>query len=464
MYNATTASARAAALSSSKGGVGFLVDARERHVRADSDFDDFAHVPPHRDTADRDRDQERDHDLDDPKTSDPASSTSDASRVTRIVVKRRVIRGSSVMRPATEADIDQFLQVERHREMVSCPATAINIPPLVTDARPMHFDDLYNADRETCSYCSSNLPAKKAMSKRGVRRVSSLLSRHLGLDGDSEHTLDVSEMAAMDEYKAVALFLREIRRYRKEMFLSVQDRPFDRPTEKSTNYTKRKEAKKGKERRYARDMERVQVIMSQRRSLSADDPALMRAILRQERLLSTHSAKRKGKVDRETSEGVTPVKSFDNVKDDYETQYALERSQSELVPKRTSKSVEGDEAWKRVVSRLGIDGLTKSVRQKTGLDDGRKSDRSVAKRLVTENEEDDDYTLNPLRILTAIEPVDPAGAFEDSDARRGTSYHVGMDEPGVAGSRRRGLHRGIGGAEPGLLRRLRSFRRREQRA
>ena len=280
-------------------------------------------------------------------------------------MKRRVIRASPVFRPATEEELDEFLQVEKLREMTSVPETEIDIPP--TADHPLL--DGFDMERHVCAVCAGQLPAKRSMPKRGMRRVSSLLSWGAC---EEDEVLRVSDMAAMDEYKAVALFLREIRRYRKEMFMTVQEKS-DRPEKK----------RKDRKRRVQDDKDSKDL----KRSASADNPEIMRIVRRQERLIANA---KKRMMDSER------------------------RSRSEVV-------CMNEEEWNMEKSKCEIE---------------------------------DDEECDSLRILTAIEPVDPTEALDDDDLGRGDSFRQEFHH-----ARRRGL-RMVG--EAGLLGRLRSFRKKSQ--
>lgn len=396
-----------------------------------------------------------------------------------------------MFRQATEEELEDLLQRERYREMVMVEKCGVDVPPVVPNAKPLSFDTLMESERELCAQCSNpSGVARRQLSRRGVRRMSSLLTRHLGLDGDSEHVIDVAEMAAMDECAAVAMFLREIRKCRKEMLFQLQDKAFERAPDKGYVCGKKKDVKRvARERKHAKDVEKYQKMMSQRRSLSADDPALMKALLRQEHLLSSHASNKKAwrggglhkRVDDE-------AKLYDEGgRIDGLENYDRERSQSELVLRFGHKQSEMDDAWKRVLSSFGRSQTTDGGEAKTvkttrfaplpprppvhrdGEDAMRqhKADSGNAEgkivRLLTEGDDEDDYGANAMRILTAIEPVDPSLRLDEGNARRGTSYHMGTATHGFAGSRRRLLSRGPRGdgeRDTGLLRRLKSFRRR----
>lgn len=483
MYNATTASARAAALRQERDAtspsVAFLV--QPRHSARDANLRDNPNLP----------------NLPSCRSSDRSAKTEDGSirsapegrRGTRVVVRRRLIRGTSVFRQATEEELEDLLQRERYREMTLVDKCNVDIPPVVPNAKPLSFEDLLDNDRDLCAQCSNPISSpRRQPPRRGVRRMSSLLTRHLGLDGESDNMIDVAEMASMDECAAVALFLRELRKCRKEMLFSLQDKAFERAPEKFYATGKKKDMKRGtRERKYAKDLEKYQKMMSQRRSLSADDPILMRALLRQEHLLSSHAttlkAKRSGGVHKRVGE---ETKIFDDgFKADFMKNFDRERSQSELVLRFGDKRMEIDGAWKRVISNFGraettVEAVNKPAKltrfaqlpprapahREAELSSRQKTDSSGMERKVARlptGDDDDDYGANAMRILTAIEPVDPSLGLEDSSARRGTSYHMGAAQAGTMRSRRRLLPRNFRGdgdadSNTGFLRRLKSFR------
>lgn len=192
------------------------------------------------------------------------------SAATRVVVKRRVIRGSSVLRHATEADIDAYLEADCHREMVRCDATSVNIVPSLPASTPeagflQHEQQQQQALQhqgalqcqtppELCATCTPSYPAKRSMSggcaagvigTRITWRVPQLLTTW-GLVGSGgsctgygsnssssnnnnnsnkdldSHMIDIAPYAAMDEAKAISMFLKQVRMYRRDVMTSMQ--------------------------------------------------------------------------------------------------------------------------------------------------------------------------------------------------------------------------------------------------
>lgn len=193
-------------------------------------------------------------------------------------MKRRIIRGSSVLRPATEEDIDEYLLAEHRREMIICKNVCINIeppPPPPPSAKPplppsqqqpqqqqQLCDKPCTVPSDLCALCDPILPSKQTFPAKSPvnRRMASLLSRGFGTGGMTggtgargEHPIigsggggiswlmrargkdrdkdkewcgrqemDMARLAAMDEYKAISVFLAHLRRYRNDMFSSLQ--------------------------------------------------------------------------------------------------------------------------------------------------------------------------------------------------------------------------------------------------
>lgn len=466
VYHATTASARAAELTKTiPANEAMLLESREGGERTEREGAELPVVPP--------RGTRREDDNDASGHSTDAESPASGRRGARIVVKRRLIRGTSVFRPATEAELEEFLQRERYREMVTCHAAAINFPPALANAKPLVYEDLMSSERELCAQCLNPFTTSKRpmIGRKGVRRVSSLLSKHLGLDTDTDHTLDISEMAALDECTAVALFLKEIRRCRRDMLSSMHDKAHERTMDRTVAVERGREVRRAaKERRYGKrdDSEKYSRLLSQRRSLSADDPALMRALIRQEHLLSSHVSNRKRKSVSQKcvlGEGAHNGGKYDIV----DSNHDRERSCSEMALR--SKGARNREETKDLGQSMGNirggqsgysgGGYSKTVRiaENDQSQSGQKSSSGTDRGETGETEEEEEEGTNGVRILTAIEPVDPSlGPDEEDGARRGTSYHMGSEALGYAGSRRRHLTRGVNGGESNFLRRLRSLR------
>lgn len=399
--------------------------------------------------------------------------TTQSKKYPKIVVKRRLIRGTSVFRPATEAELEEFLNRERYREMVRCDQASVNVPPLRKNEQKLAFEQLL--DNETDPSVQSVTPINPRqraglIGRRGVRRVSSLLGRYIGESSDENHRyLDLSELAAMDECTAVAVFLKEIRTFRRDVMVMMQEKAIsDKDKDK-----KRRGGARDKRIGKREDVERVVRLMNERRSISADDPALMRALIRQEHLLAAQTRKRRI--------GPKPyADEMDNKKDSFHQHFELERSFSELALHVGVKN-RHDSHRRRALSTLGRGdrrgaghGRGRAAALSRGLNSGSiveqtrsetiwpKSDSGTDKAATTETEDEEDVGGPDIRILTAIEPVDPTLGIDDDDARRGTSYHIGAGTTAATGNRRRVLVRGIPGGESGLLRRLRSLRRRTE--
>lgn len=463
VYHATTASARAAELAKTiPANESILLQSREGGERTEREGAELPAVTP--------RGMRREDDNDTCAQSMGADSAASGKRGARIVVKRRLIRGTSVFRPATEAELEEFLQRERYREMVMCPTAAIDFPPALANTKPLAYGDLMDSERELCAQCLNPLTTSKRqmIGKRGVRRVSSLLSKHLGLDSDMDHTLDITEMAALDECTAVALFLKEIRRCRRDMLTSMHDKAYERTVDRTTALERKKEIRRvAKERRHGRRDEsgKYSRLLLQRRSLSADDPVLMRALIRQEHLLSHASNRKRKSVSQKCilEDGTDSGGKCDVADDNHDH----ERSCSEVAI-RSGRTRNREENFGQSMGsiRRGENGNNGRGYSKTVTiaknDQNRleqKPDSGADKGESVETEEEEEDGANGVRILTAIEPVDPSlGPDEEDGARRGTSYHVGSGALGYAGSRRRYLTRGINGGESNFLRRLRSLR------
>lgn len=440
---------------------------RQGGDRAEREGDELCSVPF--------RESKKEDEPDNSASSIAADSAISARRGARIVVKRRLIRGTSVFRPATEADLEELLQSERYREMVMCVEAAVDVPPMLPNARPLAYEDLMESETDLSAHCLNPIAGTKrqGMGWKGMRRVSSLLSRHLGSDVE-ERSLNISEMAAMDDCSAVAVFLKEIRKCRRDMLMSLQDKALERTNERGSSVEKRRDAKRlGREMRMVRreELEKFRKMMRQeRRSLSADDPVLMRALTEREHLLYSHSVNRRKKSalgKQVANEGKTRV---DKEIDTFENDFNRERSHSELVLRVASEESD-DKRWRRTKSSFGrtessnrpVKG-TKTVRiaENVRTESGMKSDVETERGGTGETEDEDDGGGHGIRILTALEPMDPSMGLEEDDARRGTSYHTGSGTHGYAGSRRRLLTRGIQGGESSFLRRLRTLRRRTE--
>lgn len=464
VYHATTASARAAELAKKKPtNESLLFEARQAGERTEREGAELPIVPL--------REGKRDDDPDNCARSEAADSAVSTRHGTRIVLKRRLIKGTSVFRPATEAELEEFLQRERYREMVMCHSAAIDFPPTLANTKPLAYEDLMNSDRELCAQCLNPLTSSKRqfIGRKGMRRVSSLLSKHLGLDGDVDYILDVAEMAALDECTAVALFLKEMRRCRRDMLASMQDKAMDRNVDRSMGIERKKDVRRTvKERKSGmrEELGKYSRLISQRRSMSADDPALMRALIRQEHLLSSHASSRRRKSN--SQKCVSDDGADNSGKCDVSRgKYDRGRSRSELLLRSGEKQSE-EKAFEQSIGNAGRDenvyngrGHMKKVTIAENIqnDQGQKLESGTDRGRSGETEEEEEEGTNGVRILTAIEPVDPSlGPEEEDGTRRGTSYHVGSEALGYAGSRRRHLTRGISGGETGLLRRLRSLR------
>lgn len=426
-------------------------------------------------------------------------------RSSRVVVKRRVIRGSSVFRAATEEDIDEFLQLERHREMVSCSSAAIDIPPIPSQP-PMSIDAMSGEDEPWLSVPTA--PAKKHLSKRGVRKMSNLLTRHLGLDTDGSAldrpnaNLDLAELAAMDEYKAIAVFLREMRRFRKQTFLSTkekitEDRCQGKHVPMSMPYARRKDARlfpHDKMGKYGRAYAKYVPSLAPRRSWSADDPDTMQSRLWREG--KTHRINNDDNwLDLSTFACGNYQDFVDDDPGDTDTvgnTYTPRRSQSDILM-ASDNSVQthvlnmdvGPASFKRRAGRLRpletvgdlpsayapprefskefTPGVTDTANTMENVTPSASSTWNFGKHGAGDAfvDDDDDAGMDRLRILTSIEPMDPSicvSNFADADPRRGTSYHAVTET--ARAHRRRGYRSGMALNDSGLLRRFRSFRRR----
>lgn len=440
---------------------------RQGRDRSEREGDELSSVPL--------REARKEDDPDTSARSIAAESALSARRGARIVVKRRLIRGTSVFRPATEADLEELLQSERYREMVMCLDAAVDVPPMLPNAKPLAYEDLMESERELCAHCLSPITAAKrqGMGRKGMRRVSSLLSRHLGSDSE-DRSLNISEMAAMDDCTAVAMFLKEIRKCRRDMLMSFQDKALDRTNERGSGGERKRDARKlGREIRMVRreEVEKFRRMMKQeRRSLSADDPLLMRALTERDHLLYSHSANRRKRSVQGKQLSNEGKIGFSNETDTFEHNFSRERSHSELVLRFANEDVE-DKRWRRAKSSFGRTEtgnrlakgtktvtILEQVRNESGMKPGSEPERGG----TGETEDEDDGGADGVRILTALEPVDPSMALEEEDARRGTSYHTGSGQRGYTGGRRRMLTRGIHGGESSFLRRLRTLRRRTE--
>lgn len=110
--------------------------------------------------------------------------------------------------------------------MTKCDATSINIVPRPSCFAPPHPD--------VCAFCceAPAQPAKRALSSGGggrMRLFNWTLMRGKNDDDDDgggveagTHVMDIATYAAMDEAKAVALFLKQLRVYRHDAMSSFQ--------------------------------------------------------------------------------------------------------------------------------------------------------------------------------------------------------------------------------------------------
>lgn len=395
-------------------------------------------------------------------------------------MKRRVIRGSSVFRPATEDDIDEYLEVERHREMVSCPTTAVDIPPNSPDARLNRFNTTPCATHPDVypTYRSPIPEGAKPSPRRAVRRMPSILTRRFARDGDNQppNVIDVSEMAAMDEYKAVAVFLREVRRCRKDMFFNLQDKPHDRFVDKAQSNSP---SSRRKDLRSSGPLARTaQIIATNHRSLSADDPDAMRVLSRHDRLYFSQSTSRTDNIPAISGD---PQYSHDTYGPAFS--HSLQRAQSDGLQHLDDNAAPKIHDENERANRMRIDPYTperavrSTLQMTTDLPRAFSPSRmerpqflppmgnlsptptaTSSRKTSASACDEDDATRNPCRILTAIEPMDPSLGSDGADARRGTSYHTGTDN-GRETSRLDFLRPRPRG-DAGLLKRLRSFRKR----
>ncbi|KAI0567553.1 serine/arginine repetitive matrix protein [Gracilaria domingensis] len=355
----------------------------------------------------------------------PSSSSSSAAapshKRVRVVLEKRLIRGSAVFRAPTEQDIDEYLRLESSRQMLTCASATVDLPPT-------------HAAAPLCARCARALPAANPSLPPLPPRLASLLAKALPdkspLDVSSAHApLDMTQLAMLDEYTAVAMFLRRLRAQRSSMLFSVRARHVY-PADKLSTVTVRKPQP------------------SQTRSLSADNPALMLPSS-PPILISTPAAAQ------DNSASCVPPLLFENP-----------RARSELLPSPPSVS---DTPSATPTSRHAPSTLTNfsAPRMHSSSKSPPMEPRRRHTRHAPDEHDDDDTTTTttaaPLRILTAIEPVDPAGALEHAQLCRGASYHVGATGLDLPLFRRRRRTSGADHGDNGFLnklQRLRSFRRR----
>lgn len=325
--------------------------------------------------------------------------------------------------------------------------------------------------------------------------MSTLLSRHLGFDADvttDRCTLDLAELAAMDEYKAIAVFLRELRRHRKENLGSVKlklddrDDRFPRISQGSTGNQRYKDLQIAIDDFARKDAPSRKGYnpATPRRSLSADDSHVLRLRLRQENDVSRHgSAHNDWYSNTASAQG---DKNFTRLRfgGPFTEGYSTRRSQSDILTAsgngvHTGVIEEGSKLKRRVnrLKPLGLAGDLPSLyappkdlsvgSSGAGHDDVDLNSTAAAwtagKASVAAfcGDDDEDVGADPLRILTSIEPMDPSVTITESvtgsDARRGTSYHTGAELSRT--QRRKGYRSGMASHDSSFLRRLRSFRR-----
>lgn len=111
-------------------------------------------------------------------------------RSSRIVVSRRIVRASPTFRSATASDIDQLLQMETNRQLITYPSMSVDIPPTIS---PLQYYPI--------------------SSQSDIGSIHKQLNEQGALP--DRPTIDLVQLAAMDDCNAVAAFLHEIRRHRK---------------------------------------------------------------------------------------------------------------------------------------------------------------------------------------------------------------------------------------------------------